>query len=895
MSSRTYKPKQSRNAINSFLTSKHEISVKVGKTLIEPSLVENYINDFNHLIVPDSKTISKVVKMIYKGKNGDDVKMKMIGTNNSYVFNESTRVYRINDSCVMLEKKITPLDDTTMQVASRTELSIQYTMPLLSNTDWNLRVNIVKRIDNPLELETRLKPCKVALMDTPFTTMATDSFDYIETELIRLTQNPIEYADLLEMINSITNKSGEDNDEQYQNAIFELAKDIYKDAITVAKFKRESGFKRLSPSPIELNRILFFKNMLPKIDSFYMTDKMDGLRAILVIDEIYKMNGKKKSYIGATIYAVSDKIYEINSCEHKSSRATVVEHTVLDVEMMVEKDKSLSFHCFDIIMMKSRRIGNLPFFKRIEFFKEANALLDKHDIGSVKEFIKLSNDDFCKQITEFYNKKRDYKIDGLIFTPAGGFFKDLVKERKNRFDRIFNTKYSDTISFKWKPLDHLTIDFYIMEYPKKKGYYALCSGVDFQTFKRLKMEFFDGYKAPESPNAHQYFPIQFETYDNEFNYIWKPSDKELELFKASNETIGETKFNTMNGMVGEFQLASKDSVLPEPRLIRLRTDRIADIAKGEYYGNAIRYSELIWHSIRYPLSIDTMCNPTNNAYFAADDVDGWYKAGRSFNSFAKSYLIDMYLPPNKESVLMDVAAGKGQDLARSIDAGYSTIIAMDKDTDAISEILERKYNLRVKSKQSSAAVHIKKIDLEDSADDTIKKLHIKSEFVDNMMINFALHYICHSAIAGDLEPIVEFAKLCKFYLKKHGRVMITTFNGEDVFDKLKSTDSWDVVENNRLKYSIKKKYTSDEMTNLDQVIDVLLPFSAGEYYQEYLANYKYIQGVFESHGFSLMKTDSFESLLRDYKKQNMRGYKDLTNGDKEYVSLYGYMIFEKKD
>jgi len=255
--------------------------------------------------------------------------------------------------------------------------------------------------------------------------------------------------------------------------------------------------------------------------------------------------------------------------------------------------------------------------------------------------------------------------------------------------------------------------------------------------------------------------------------------------------------------------------------------------------------------------------------------------------------MEMYLPAHKNSRLMDVAAGKGQDLARAIELGYSEIVALDKDTDALTELLERKYNLRVRTKNASASVFIKRIDLEDSAKDNIKNIKLTEASADNMMINFALHYICHSATTGKTDPITEFVNLCKFYLKPNGRVLITTFDGEDIYNKLKDTNEWSITENNRLKYSIKKNFSSDEMTNMDQSIDVLLPFSAGEYYQEYLVNYKYIQSVFEQNGFSVVNADSFESLLRVFKKQNNNGFKSLTAGDKEYVSLYGYMILEK--
>ncbi len=881
--------RQSRSLISAMLSGKNDLSVELKKRVIDPSAVETYISSFESIAVPKSRVIANVAKMFYKSATGQDVKMKVLGTDTSSMFNEQAKSCKLDSSSTIVSKKITQIPSVP-HMASRAELTMQITMALLADPNWLLRIGLTKRIDNPTELMTRLKPAKDALMDTPFSRMDQAAFDYITTELVRVNQEPIEYVELIDLVDLVAGSSAldETSDEEYQGAIFELAKDIYRDATMISRFKRESGFKRLCPSPIELNRILFFKKLLPAIDTYYMTDKMDGLHAVLVIDEVFKTHGRKKNCIGTNIYAVSDKIYDVSSGDIRQAKNTFVEHTVLDVEMMVDAGSNITFHCFDIIAMKSRRVVGLPFHKRFEHFGAADALLDKYDLGGVKEFIKLSKSEYCAQITEFYNKPRPYKIDGIIFTPAGMFYKDAVKLRKSRFDRVLNTGYTDTISFKWKPLEQLTIDFYIMDYPKQKGHYALCSGVDIATFNKLKMSFFDGYKAPDSPNAFQYFPIQFETYDGEFEFVWKPSSADTQVIASA---IGDDA--SIVGMVGEYQLADRNGILAKPRLLRLRTDRTGDIARGEYYGNALRYSELIWHSIKYPLLIETMCGSASNAYFAADDTDGWYRASRGFNSFVKSYLMEMYLPAGQNSRLMDIAAGKGQDLARTIDLGYSEVVALDKDTDALTELLERKYNLRVKTKHSSAAVHIKKIDLEDSAADTIKALKLAGDSADSMMINFALHYICHSALPNKSEPLVEFAKLCQFYLKPRGRVMITTFNGEDVFNRLATENEWSVSENNRLKYSIRKGYASDTLTNLDQSIDVLLPFSAGEYYQEFLVNYGYVQAVFEQHGLGLITSDSFESLLRTFRKQNMRGYREMTAGDKEYVSLYGYMIFEK--
>ncbi len=881
-----------RSSISTFLAQAKNLKVELSKLVIDPAEVIEYINKFDNVVVPSSKSIQSFAKLFHRSENGSfDIKIKTFGTNATSLFNERIRMYQLNDKIKLISSKIEPIA-MVPQTATKIEIVTRFAFELINYPNWMIQIDLVKNLDNPLEFGSKLSTVKTLLVDTTLDKMDASAYDYVVTTLICIDDSQtIMHSDLNEMINDI-NDSQENSEiasPEYQAMLYSLAKDIFRDAITISQFKRQSGFKRLGSNTIELSRPIYFKQVLPVIDTFYLTDKMDGTRAMLIIDEVYRRSGHRRIFIGVDIKAISDKIYEISSFHKPPTSKTIeIDHTVLDVEMMTNSKGEHTFHCFDIIALDSKRVANSPFKDRINKFDKVKALLEKYELGDVKEFVKLSKQDYSTQIKEFYNKSRSYHIDGIILTPEGSFYKDAIKQKKSKFDRVFNTDYSSTVSFKWKPLDQLTIDFYLMSHPTKKGSYILCSGIDTKTFQQLRLKFFDGYNPPVSPNSHKYFPIQFEPYDGTFDYVWTPSEVD--------EKLRPIEYKSFDGMVGEFAFADSKGHLNSPKLLRLRTDRIHDIAKGEYYGNAMRYAELIWHSIQYPLRIEDMYNPTNVGYFAMNDDTDWYKAQRNFNSFVKTNLLETYLYPKSSGTtrIMDIACGKGQDLARAIDIGYDEIIAMDRDIDALYELLERKYNLRVRNKGVSANVHIKKVDLEESADANIKSLKIPSGSVDSAMINFAIHYICHSAIPGKIDPLEEFVQLVKFYLKSGGRIMITAFNGEDIFNILKNKDEWSQTENGQLKYSIKRAFSSDVLTDKDQAIDVLLPFSAGEYYREYLVNYDYLQKLFESHGFKTIKTDSFGSLLRSYKKQNQKGYSIMSEADQHYVSLYGYIIFERE-
>jgi SAM-dependent methyltransferase len=439
-------------------------------------------------------------------------------------------------------------------------------------------------------------------------------------------------------------------------------------------------------------------------------------------------------------------------------------------------------------------------------------------------------------------------------------------------DRQFNYSYPSTVSLKWKPKEQMTIDFYFMKMNDK---YVLCSGVDMNTFKRFGMSLFEGYEAPNTPNADKYFPVQFESYDGTFDNIWKPTDEDKKML-ITNDRI----YDNFEGLVGEFQLSDEKSILAKPKLLKIRYDRIQDVAKGEYFGNAYRYAELIWHSIKNPLEIKTMCDAKIDSYFASDDNDE-YSAQRAFNSFVKTNLIEKYLfsTMGKRSRILDAMAGKGQDLARVIDIGFTEIIAIDKDIDALYEMLERKYNLRVKRKNAEARVNIKQIDLENVPED------FKID-VDCAMINFGIHYLCHD------NGLNDFVKLCTNSIKSGGRLLITALDGENVFQLLNTNPLWKLTENGKIKYSIQKKYSSKQFLPLNQTIGVLLPFSNGEMYDEYLVNFEYIETLFTE--FKLVAYDNFQSLMKVAKKDNKHLYDKLTETDQKWVSMYSYMILEKK-
>ena len=89
-------------------------------------------------------------------------------------------------------------------------------------------------------------------------------------------------------------------------------------------------------------------------------------------------------------------------------------------------------------------------------------------------------------------------------------------------------------------------------------------------------------------------------------------------------------------------------------------------------------------------------------------------------------------------------------------------------------------------------------------------------------------------------------------------------------------------------HKIVKKYHLNELTDFGQKIGVLLPFSNGQYYEEYLVNTKTTIREFKDNGFQLLENTSISSKLQEF---NLSNSARLTEQDIQWISLYGELVF----
>jgi len=436
--------------------------------------------------------------------------------------------------------------------------------------------------------------------------------------------------------------------------------------------------------------------------------------------------------------------------------------------------------------------------------------------------------------------------------------------------------------YKYKPPEQLTIDFLIKKCPAKlqeenkftdhdnKILYLLFCGINKRVFYKLSMRLIKHYNDIfpniDTKNLPQYFPIHFEP----------SSKKNAYLFWSDKEDL--------DGEVGEFLYNIKKE---EWTLTKIREDRKVEVKRGNYFGNNYKVAEFVWMAYLDPLVIEDINkddNKDDNIYFQEYD-NILHKASRNFNSNVKSEIFKKYRNTNW---VIDLASGKGQDLFRYSNNNMRNIIFLEIDKVALTELIIRKHSFSNDEKyKNHMNILIQNVDLLDDYKDNIKKINnvYTSHNIDLIMCNLSFHYF-----VKNMESLDNICQLINHYLISGGTFIFSTFDGNKIVNLLEENNGeWTVKVGDKIKYSIKKKYKENHITNIGQKIDVLLPFSKNTYYEEYLVNIDTIEKELKKYNIFLKDNIPFSNYFNSYDS-----IYELDHDDRKYVDLYHYYIFVKK-
>lgn len=330
----------------------------------------------------------------------------------------------------------------------------------------------------------------------------------------------------------------------YRDLLIRLAKWIQPD--NLGKYMSGIwGLKQLIPQVVSLDISIAYNRLLPNIEKYYISPKIDGIRTVIIIDH------DENRYF--TIGSEAKEIDLVDfGCKEKMGGSVNPNETIMDTELYDN-----TYFIYDIITYKGKLLIDNDYNERLIYIDK---VLDDF-MGCmylVKKPIFSLNKNWKTVFNKVLHEKWDFNIDGWIFTPG-------------RSDNTVNIKsdYINGKAIKWKTIDMLSIDFLL----RNNNLYA---GIKKTEAEKLYSE------AMNKENWHKsYGPLIFcPTY--------KPANI-VEINKISKISLKNTKTN--EEIVEVVWNKNKWEI------IKVRNDRQVEVARGNYFGNNYKIAELIWHSI----------------------------------------------------------------------------------------------------------------------------------------------------------------------------------------------------------------------------------------------------------------------------------------------------------
>lgn len=447
----------------------------------------------------------------------------------------------------------------------------------------------------------------------------------------------------------------------------------------------------------------------------------------------------------------------------------------------------------------------------------------------IKNILPLSKDN----IKNVHDGDYPYKIDGFILTKNCSYF------------GVINEPHI----YKWKPVDELSIDFLVLKgktgNKPQPGLFNLYVTISKKSLDKISVKYEEtGLLTKKN------VPIKFSTPRRAGLFIFQTNDKNL-IASFNTPVIAEFRYD-LNNETWIF--------------MRIREDRQALLESGNYFGNNYFIAHQIMEQYYHPLTIHDLLDYKNDSYFK-EEKSSIYKKINGVSSAIKANIF-----AQGKGKLIDLAAGKGQDISRYKKGNFSDVLAIDIDNDALTELMNR--NRSVEGK-----IDLQVLNLDLTACFKKSKSNPMSKYANwaNMVtINFAIHYIIKT-----INDINSFAWLISAILAEGGLFAFTCLNGKKVKKALDESDI-NIYEKDILKFSIRSVEKNKEIT-LNKV-DVLLPFSQGQYYRENLVDVDKIIKVFEEWDFSLRESEGFDNYFHT-----------LNEIDKSYCTFNHYVILQKNN
>lgn len=628
--------------------------------------------------------------------------------------------------------------------------------------------------------------------------------------------------------------------------------------------------------PKTLNKQKFIDDVASDTRMIWITDKMDGERCLLDI-----LDGKG-IYITSKGYG-----YIYIDTPHKN-------RLILDCELY-----NGDFYVFDIILATDfsceiKRSGQIvkeiccsscPVKYRLELVDKLFSFNTFRDQAPRRPMI------FKKQILEYNMRsgggefmrvnrrnldvvlgKKPYPTDGIIFIM---YNEPTFNKKFNRLMYSINT-YKNTLNYKWKPAESLSIDFLCVRIPaeleamlKMKNGYILCSKSNRQIENTLP-----AYNSQEDiVNKLVRYVMNSDVLRNVENDAphapFMPSTKPL-AFLYSHDPV-KSGIDDLNNLVAEMRYERGGGWV----FMRVRYDKS--------HGNNFYGAEEIWQQYFNPLTVGdlykTKTEILQGRYFKKA-LDARMEKVRNYNNYIKMRLISAFA--GHTDFALDLGSGKGQDLAKYNRAGVRNLVMTENDLDAVDEIIKRKQeNFSMETKLFVSAIDLRS-DRKTIASsiNSLFKYGSLTHKCNSIISNLAFHYL-----ADTMTNMNNIASVIDYFLTKSGGFFVfSAFDGKRVYDLTKD-GAWNPDE----AFFIEQVNSSLPWKPFTNKIRVKLPCD-DQVKEEVLLDLNILDRVLGKYGLKRFITQRFTEVFVDSEEYNV-----MDELDREFAGLYQYVVYGRDD
>jgi hypothetical protein len=622
------------------------------------------------------------------------------------------------------------------------------------------------------------------------------------------------------------------------------------------------SLKRILNNSETLTKTMYNK-LFPPI-GYYISRKADGERALLALME------------SGVVFTITDKLEQMNKFDYEHNGGSFIPVTILEGELILGKQNV--FLAYDIIMANGNITVDSTYADRYPIAAECCKQFTGLPVDVLPKDIFVITEDIHTSLKHVAEQKFPYPDDGYIMTEAS----------KN---------YFNTSCYKIK--EHNTIDFLAIELPaqshmklpldnraKDHDVFLLFCGSSTATLETMRITQLPFYSRLFRENSFKSdrVPVHFSPPDDPYAFIWYVNKKDSKVLK---DTIAkQDKYRP-------WVIVELERVGESWKMERIRHDRYNE---PHYYGNDLtRVALHNWEASRNPLHISEMHMSVVN-YFKTGK-DEYYHAQTSAMSFVKYHIFALlFSMSGKRSI--DFAFGKGQDFNKYIHHKVTHLLGIDIDRVALSEALSRYYEA-INKRNSNVSMSITIMQQDLTAKHEVINARIRELWAnqdgsftspDTLICNLAIHYFTKT-----LDEMMNFASLLKSLMPSGSMFMYTTFDGEKVFKLLaENGGEWLAQVNGSVKYRIIRKYVNEVFSEYGQTIQVKLPFTNDELYEENLVNVANLNMILRQMGMEVVESGSFADMFELLKSEQAPIWRKLTEDDKRFIGLYQYSILRMK-